>query len=229
MPLAFVHRQFARSRSLGAPRLAGGFTLIEVMVSMLILAVLATTAWKGIDAISSARKVADENLQQTLRLQSVMTQFDADMAQAVDTQTIPAGAMQFDGANLRMMRRDRGGVRVVVWFLRRDRLMRWASPIAEKSGELEKYWMSGFQLRGREAGTLAALKGVQQFQVYCFRAGSLSNCQSTGTVQKVPQPSPTPNPYQPLPQALRCQIAFGEGSGFTGKLSRDVMVAPQVH
>jgi general secretion pathway protein J len=197
---------------------ARGFTLVEVLVSMLILAVLATTAWKGIDAISSARQVADGNLKQTLRLQAVMTQFDADMAQIVDTSTIPAGAMQFDGANLRLTRKAPTGVQVVVWFVRRGQLMRWASPTTTRVGELEKYWLSGFQLRGREPGALVALKGVQQFQVYCFRNGSLNNCQSTGNVTAV---------GQAVPQAVRCQITFGEGSGFSGRLSRDVMLAPQ--
>ena len=92
-------------------RRAAGFTLIEVLVSLLILSVLAGAAWKGLDAISMARQVADENLQNTLRLQSVMTQLDADMAQVYDTQVVRG--FQFDGANLRFTRRAAGGVQVV--------------------------------------------------------------------------------------------------------------------
>ena len=41
------------------PRAARGFTLIEVLVSLLILSVLAASAWKGLDAISTARQVAE--------------------------------------------------------------------------------------------------------------------------------------------------------------------------
>ena len=51
------------------------------LVSLLILSVLAASAWKGLDAISTARQVAENNLQQTLRLQAVMTQFETDLAQ----------------------------------------------------------------------------------------------------------------------------------------------------
>ncbi len=235
------------------PLRSAGFTLVEVLVAMLILAVLATTAWKGIDALSSSRRVADGNLKQTLRVQAVMTQMDADMGQIMDTFTIPAGALQFDGANLRLTRRVPTGIQVVVWFLRRDQLMRWASPPTTRVGELEKYWISSFQLRGREPGTLVALKGVSQFQVYCFRNGSLSNCQSTGNIGTVAQQqssqgssgsSGTPGvpgslsgqaglaalamTRQMLPQAIRCQLTLGEGSGYGGRLSRDIPLAPQM-
>lgn len=232
----------------GSASRAHGFTLVEVLVSMLILAVLAATAWKGIDALSTARQVADGNLKETLRLQAVMTQMDADMGQVIDTFTIPAGALQFDGANLRLTRRVPTGIQVVVWFLRRGQLMRWASPPTTRVGDLEKYWISSFQLRGREPGTLVALKGVEQFQVYCFRNGSLSNCQSTGNLAAITQspssaqqqgqsPGGAPTPgaaammaltRQMLPQAIRAQLTLGEGSGFAGRLSRDIMLAPQM-
>ncbi|MFT3858963.1 MAG: prepilin-type N-terminal cleavage/methylation domain-containing protein [Aquabacterium sp.] len=228
-------------RAFAAPsRLAAGFTLVEVLVAMLILAVLATTAWKGMDAIRSAREIADGNLKRTLRLQAVMTQFDADMAQIIETKLIPAGAVQFDGANLRATRKSATGVQVVVWFLRRGQLMRWTSPSTTRVGELEKYWMSSFQLRGKEPGTLVTLKGIQQLQIYCFRRGSLSNCQSTGDTANVQTGAQSGLPLDPakagrialaqgitLPEAVRLQVVFGEGSGFTGRLSRDIMLAPQ--
>lgn len=219
---------------------AAGFTLVEVLVAMLILAVLATTAWKGMDAIRSAREIADGNLKRTLRLQAVMTQFDADMAQIIETKLIPAGAVQFDGANLRATRKTATGVQVVVWFLRRGQLMRWTSPSTTRVGELEKYWMSSFQLRGKEPGTLVTLKGIQQLQIYCFRRGSLSNCQSTGDAAKAQAGAQSGMPPEAaaaarmalsqgitLPEAVRLQVVFGEGSGFSGRLSRDVMLAPQ--
>jgi len=161
-----------------------GFTLIEVLVALLILSVLAATAWKGMDAISTARQVADGSLKQTLRLQSVMTQLDADLSQVIDTQIVKG--MQFDGANLRLTRRTSAGVQVVVWTVRERRLLRWASPETSRVGELQAHWRTSTQLQGREVGTLVALTGVDQWQVYCFRNGSLSNCQSTGNVVRTP-------------------------------------------
>jgi general secretion pathway protein J len=203
-------------RTLSGPRAARGFTLIEVLVSMLILSVLAASAWKGLDAISTARQVAEDNLQQTLRLQAVMTQFETDLAQVLDTQTVQG--FQFDGAALRMTRRSPAGVQVVVWSLREGRWQRWASADATEVGGLQRAWRQSQQLLGRERGTLVALRGVAQWQVYCFRGGVMGNCQSSGDLSGL---------REQLPQAVRLQLVMGEGSGFQGLLSRDLMLAPQ--
>lgn len=228
--------------SLPSARTQAGFTLIEVLVSLLILSVLAATAWKGVDSISTARQVTDDNLQQTLRLQSVVTQLGADLDQIVDNKVVDG--MQFDGAHLRIVRRSPQGVGVVVvtWYVNGNRLYRWTSPPTGKVGELQKFWLSSFLLQGREPNTLLALKGVERWQVYCFRKGSMSNCQSTGNLTQRPAPSGGPNPNQnpisppvpnpgstatfDLPEAVRCQLTLGEGSGFTGTLTRDLRTAP---
>lgn len=225
------------------PRM-GGFTLIEVLVSMFILSVLAAAAWKGLDAIGTARQVADGNLQQTLRVQSVMTQLDADLAQVMDTQVVKG--FQFDGANLRLTRRTAAGVQVVVWAVREGRLLRWTSPETSQVGELQDHWRRSYQLLGREPGTLVALKGVEQWLVYCFRSGALSNCQSTGNVVSSNRqtggaaeagggasspagadPGAAALVREELPSAVRSQIYLGEGSGLSGVVTRDILLSPQ--
>lgn len=208
------------------PRAARGFTLIEVLVSLLILSVLAASAWKGLDAISTARQVAEDNLQQTLRLQAVMTQFETDLAQVLDTQVTQG--FQFDGAALRMTRRSPSGVQVVVWSLREGRWQRWVSAESTQVGGLQRAWQQSQQLLGRERGTLVALRGVAQWQVFCFRNGAMSNCQSSGDVVRGAAGADALSGLrEQLPQAVRLQLVLGEGSGFQGMLSRDLMLAPQ--
>lgn len=208
-----------------------GFTLIEVLVSLLILSVLAATAWKGMDAISTARQVADANLKQTLRLQSVMTQFETDLAQAMDTEVVKG--FQFDGATLRLTRRTGAGVQVVAWARREGRWQRWASAATPRAGALRTAWQQSLQLQGRESGTLVALRGVSQWQVYCFRNGAMSNCQSSGDVVQagaargVDAGASAPATREQWPHAVRVQLTLAEGSGFQGTLTRDLMLAPQ--
>lgn len=223
---ACLHRSTPAARSARGR----GFTLIEVLVSLLILSVLAATAWKGMDAISSARRVSDENLRQTLRLQSVITQFEADLAQVVDT--LAVDGMQFDGAHLRLTRRAPGGVQVVVWYVLGGHMVRWASPVTTQVGTLQKYWLSSYLLKGSEPGTLDALEGVQAVQAFCFRGGSLSNCQSTGNVNTSSSTLASAvtaggTVRQQLPDAVRLQVTLGEGSGFQGTLTRDILLGPQ--
>ncbi|MDE2401232.1 MAG: prepilin-type N-terminal cleavage/methylation domain-containing protein [Burkholderiales bacterium] len=202
-----------------------GFTLIEVLVSLLILAVMAATAFKGVDSITRAREVAEGNLQRILRLQSVMTQWDIDMASVADTLNLPGGAFEFDGARLRLTRTTTGGVQVVVWALRNGHWERWAGPATTQVGELEVQWRKSYQLRDSEPGTLVALKGAAQWQVYCYRKfagqrGEWSNCQSSAS-------SSAAATRQLVPQGIRSVLTLGPDSGFTGVITRDVALAPQ--
>lgn len=218
-----------------------GFTLIEVLVALMILAVMSATAWKGMDGIAKARDVADGKLKQTLRLQSVVTQWEADLSSVMDTMVVPA--WQFDGASVRLTRRSGAGAQMVVWSLRNGRWVRWASEPTTTVGELQQHWMRSFQLQGREPGTLVALRGLDQWQVYCYRNGSWSNCQSSNDVTRVSAAAPgapgaTPSAPAPartpatttreiLPQAIRLVLTLGADSGFVGPVTRDVIMPPQ--
>ncbi|HET6789360.1 MAG TPA: prepilin-type N-terminal cleavage/methylation domain-containing protein [Aquabacterium sp.] len=216
LPSTMSHRQASR-----------GFTLIEVMVSLLILAVMATMAWKGLDGIVRSREIADGAVKRTLRLQSVMVQWQADLNAVLDTRSVRA--LQFDGATLRMTRRAQGGVQVVVWALRSGRWVRWAGEPVTTVGELQSQWDRSMQFQGREPGTLAALKGVQQWQVYFFRGGSWTNAQSSGDVVRQSETAALASAATPesLPMGVRCVLTLGEGSGHEGAITRDVSLASQ--
>jgi general secretion pathway protein J len=205
-----------------------GFTLIEVLVSLVILSVMAATAFKGMDAISRAREVAEGKLKRTLRLQSVMTQFEADMAAVIDVPTIHKGPFEFDGARLRFTRQAPGGlqgVQVVVWNLRNGRWERWAGPATTQVGDINAQWKQSYQLQGNEPGTLVALKGVEQWQVYFWAnvAGNTTwaNAQSTGAVVNGVQAG-----RSVAPKGIRSVLTLGPGSGFEGVATRDIILAP---
>ena len=56
-----------------------GFTLVEVLVAMFVMAILAVMAWRGIDGISRTREASQSRLDQTLRLTTVLGQWEQDL------------------------------------------------------------------------------------------------------------------------------------------------------
>ena len=215
---------------LAPPLRQRGFTLIEVMVALLILSVMALMAWQGVEGISKAREVADGNVQRTLRLQSVMTQWQADLGAVLDSQTVEP--LLFDGGTLRLTRRAAGGgMQVVVWALRSGRWVRWAGPAVTTVGQLQEQWTRSMSFQGNELGSLQALAGIDQWQIYFNRGGAWTNAQSSaGTAQRsgmtLGQAVAASN-RSALPRGVRCVLAMGAGSGFEGSIIRDVALAYQ--
>ena len=60
-----------------------GFTLLELLVSVAIFAVVATLAWGGLDTIVRARRVLDDEAANLARLQRALGRFDRDLSAAV--------------------------------------------------------------------------------------------------------------------------------------------------
>ena len=58
---------------------ARGFTLVEVLVAMMIMAILAVMAWQGVDGIVRTRTASQARLEQTLRLNTVLGQLEQDV------------------------------------------------------------------------------------------------------------------------------------------------------
>ena len=223
-----------------------GFTLIEVLVAMLVMAIMAVMAWQGVDGVVRARAASQERLERTLRLNTVVAQWEQDLASIQDTSVVPL-ALSCDGASVRLTRRTPTGLQVIAWTLRPDAggaagngaLERWAGPSVTTTGELQDSWLRSLQLQGGETGQLRTLSGLAAWQVYFYQGNAWSNCQSTGDVASsstsssttVVAPSaaastPTVTQRQALPKGVRVVLSFAPGSGLNGDLTRDVLLGP---
>ena len=105
-------------------RNARGFTLVEVLVAMLIMALMAGMAWQGIDGIARARATSEGSVDRMLRLNTVLIQFEQDLASLQDSHDVPA--LVFDGSTMRLTRRTDVGLQVIAWSLRGESWLRWA-------------------------------------------------------------------------------------------------------
>lgn len=201
---------------------ARGFTLIEVLVALFVLALMAGMAWQGVDMVVRSRDSAQARMEKLLRVQSALAQWEIDLHETFDTGVVPG--LNFDGATLRLTRRQPEGAQVVVWSLRGHQLKRWASPPTTLSTTLQEAWMATLQFQGRESGQLDALDGISQWQLYHYsqQSQSWSNAQSTGDVQQGQQDNA--GARQKLPDGVRLVLQFEPETGFGGPITRDLLL-----
>lgn len=204
-------------------RRASGFTLVEVLVAMVIMAIMAVMAWQGVDGIVRTRDASQARLEQTLRLSTVMAQWDQDLASIQESKAVQP-ALVCDGASVRMVRRTPDGLQIVAWSFRPDdsggAWVRWAGPVVTTTGELTDSWLRSLQLQGGEQGSLKTLTGMAGWQVYFYQTNSWANCQSTGNVA-----SGGGSPAE-LPKGVRVVLSFAPGGGLNGDLTRDTLLGP---
>lgn len=225
-----------------------GFTLVEVMVALVVMALVAAMGWQGVSGMVRAREIGQEASHRTLRLSAVIAQWEQDIAAVYDSPVVPG--ISFDGSALRLVRRQGPGVQVVVWSLRGSTWQRWPGPVVQRGGALRESWLVSQQLQGQDPAELKLLDGVREWQVYFWRGSGWTNAQSSGDVQQLPDPNaqmtvpppsggasapgggasaPQPGASAPavprtrslLPTGVRLQIDLPEG-----RLLRDVMLAP---
>jgi general secretion pathway protein J len=197
-----------------------GFTLVEVMVALFVMAIMAALAWRGVDAIARGRTIGRDRLEQTLRVDTVMTQWQQDVQAIYNSGVVPPIA--FDGATLRLTRRTETGVQIVAWSLRNGDWLRWTGPVVTRRQDLTESWMRSQQLLGTEPGQLRLLRGVGAWQVYfCHQNQCWSNAQSTGD-QAASAPEPTAG-AQAMPSGVRILLTF-TGAPLQGTLTRDLAI-----
>jgi general secretion pathway protein J len=200
-----------------------GFTLIEVLVALLIMAILASLAWQGLDAMVRARSGTDAVMTRTLRLNTVMTQWEQDLAAVQEVRAAPA--ISFDGQSLRLVRRADTGVVLVVWAVRGGVWQRWASQPVAKVADLREQWLRSQQLLGNEPGQTTLVEATG-WQVYFFRGGAWTNAQSTGDLAAPRELLPPPTTAPPPPTTPPATPPGTAASGVAGAASGAAAAPP---
>lgn len=227
-------------------RRARGFTLVELLVALFVLALLAALSWRGLDGMMKARQQTEARAEQVLALQTGLAQWTADL-DAITTFP-PTPGLQWNGRVLRLTRHSSlaagDGIRVVGWTRRDGQWRRWESSPVTTRGELDAAWDAADRwaqapsdaMRQREV----AITPLADWQVFYFRENAWTNPQSTdagsasalagtgtGTNGSTPvavaaNPAGTPSAGT-LPDGVRLVLQIPPGQALSGQLLRDWM------
>jgi general secretion pathway protein J len=209
---------------------ARGFTLVEVLVALFILAILTGMAFRGVDAIARAKDHALAATDRTLKLNNGMSQFEYDASQIVNTQVVDP--LSFDGATLRLTRRTPDGLQLVLWTLQAHRWQRWASAPFTHVPQLQEAWLRSQQWESISGNAITVLDDVGVFQVYTYCPGDgwgnvQSSCSGGANANGGGAPSPGGGASAPaggggapnrgagagnFPTGIRIQIGLPEGN-----------------
>lgn len=202
-----------------------GFTLVEVLVALVVMAVLAGLAWQAVDGMVRSRESVQANIDRSVTLNTALAQWETDLQDLVAD--APTNPLHFDGVRVRLLRRSPQGVQLVVWSLRQGQWQRWAAAPTAQEIALVQSWSAAPQLTGREPGHVTLAQGVTGWQLYYFRGNAWTNAQSSGDLVAsgvaASQGNAALPPRERLPMGVRLVMTMDGPSG-RGTLTRDILV-----
>lgn len=226
-PVAAWHSRLprgVRSRSRhGSAGLSRGFTLVELLVALALMALMAVLSWRGFHSMSLSRQQLSSYSEQLLSLQNGVAQWTADL-DALEQQP-GFNSLEWDGRALRLLRRSSQapgeGLYVVAWAqgtrAQGSVWMRWQSAPLTSRAQLLAAW-SQAALWAQNPGDAERKQEVLitplvGWQIVFFRGGAWTNALSSADVVSM---APTPQAQSPaalvLPPADAASAAAGANS-----------------
>ena len=225
-----------QSSPLRSARRHSGFTLIEVLVALTIMAVMAMLTWRGIDGMARAQESTRRYTDDVLALQAGLSQWRADLdammvwpvtdgSPALST-SASQRSLSWDGRLLRITRTSAGepagGLRVVAWTRRPDgQWLRWQSAPFLSQNAWKAAWDNAenwSQTANEQAADGTGAQAVRvanatEWQVHYFRNNAWTNPLSSGAESAAAVGT--------LPDGVRLLINFAPGQAINGPMVLD--------
>lgn len=224
------HNTPRRTGACAATGQAHGFTLVELLVAIAVMALLSLMTWRAIDGMYRTQTLTRERADQLASLQGAMGQWVADLDAVVPQPGL--SAIDFDGLVLRLVRRDvqdtpqsSQGLRVVAWTRQSTsgQWARWQSAPLRTQPELLEAWQQARQWAGaaRDASVPGEVRlmAVSGWELFYYRNDAWTNpLSASGTSAGTPSSS---DPGASLPEGVRLVLDLPAGAALSGRLQRD--------
>lgn len=215
-----------------APQRHAGFTLIEVLVAITVMALMSLMAWRGLDGMLRSQSGLQSRANEVRTLQAGLAQWQTDLDQMAELNNTPSWL--WDGKVLRLTRRANAqdeAIQVVAWTWRSDAgrpgggdWQRWQSaPLTSQAA-----WRQAWDLAEQWSQTPTENNRAQQvqvhplsgWQIFVHRGGSWANPLSSDVVTAGSTNAPTAKQGTP-PDGVRLILSLPQGPVGTGPLTLD--------
>ena len=214
-----------------------GFTLIEVLVALSLMALLSLMGWRGLDSLLRTREITRQQVDSASLVHISLSQWQVDL-NAVQAQPglLNGVALGWNGNSLQLLRRsgsvtlsgDDAGLWVVAWTVRDGHWWRWQSPDLHDRAAVMQAWQQASQWGQNPSSELrrfeAQLMPMGSWQLFYFRDGawvnplsSTGNTNASGQGQGIQTQKETE-----LPDAMRVQLRLDGAANATDSGSLEV-------
>jgi general secretion pathway protein J len=215
-----------------------GFTLVELMVAIVVMALLALLSWRGLDGMTRVQSQTQTHTDSVLALQAGLAQWQTDLDALTIQVNVPGvSGLDYDGQVMRLTRRyaekaestqsplPNDSIRVVAWSQRNAdggiKWLRWQSEPLKTRADLQAAWLQAKQWANN--ATEADKKGevvvaaIDKWQVLYYRNDAWSNALSSPDLDvRLPGSNAAV-----LPDGVRLVLTLSPGQALVGDITRD--------